>query len=148
MITLVLEAIFFIWLIIISVIVFKLRNHYYNLISRTKKDKIDDILDSLLDREKKIEIEIEEIKKEIRDEIADSRLHLQKIGLVRFNPFERVGGEQSFIVAFLDKDNNGITLNFIYTREGIRVYTKRVKEGKGVEYELSEEEKKAIEKSS
>ncbi|PIP14781.1 hypothetical protein COW98_05220 [Candidatus Roizmanbacteria bacterium CG22_combo_CG10-13_8_21_14_all_35_9] len=148
MIALILEAIFFIWLIVITAIILRLRSHYYNLTSRTKKDKIDDILDSLLDHEKKIETEIEKLKKEIKDEIANSRLHVQKIGLVRFNPFERIGGEQSFIVAFLDKDNNGITLNFIYTREGIRVYTKRVKQGKGVEYELSEEEKKAIEKSS
>jgi len=148
MIAPVLEAVFLIWLVIITLVIFKLRNHYYGLISRTKKEKIDDILDSLLSHEEKIEMEIEKIKKEIKDEIADSRLHIQKIGLVRFNPFERVGGEQSFIVAFVDKENSGITLNFIYTREGIRVYTKRVKEGKGVEYELSEEEKKAIEKSS
>jgi len=92
--------------------------------------------------------DLEEIKKQVKEEMKLSQLHLQKIGLIRFNPFERVGGEQSFVVSLLDKEDNGIIINFIYTREGLRVYTKRVKKGKGEEYELSEEEKKAIEKSS
>lgn len=139
---------FFIWLVVLSWIVFKIRKHYYNLITRTKKERIDAILDELLQTDKKIITDLEEVKKQIKEEIRQSQLHLQKIGLVRFNPFERVGGEQSFVVSLLDKEDNGIIINFIFTREGLRVYTKRVKKGKGEEYELSEEEKKAIEKSN
>lgn len=141
-------GVFFIWLTILSWIVFKIRKHYYNLITRTKKERIDGILDELLLQDKNIRIDLEEIKKQVKEEAKSSLSHLQKIGLVRFNPFERVGGEQSFVVALLDKENNGIIVNFIYTREGLRAYTKRVKKGKGEEYGLSEEEKKAIEKSS
>ncbi len=141
-------SIFFIWLVILSWIVFKVRKHYYNLITRTKKERIDEILDELLLTDKRIMTDLEEIKKQVKEEMKLSQLHLQKIGLIRFNPFERVGGEQSFVVSLLDKEDNGIIINFIYTREGLRVYTKRVKKGKGEEYELSEEEKKAIEKSS
>lgn len=140
-------GLFFIWLVILSWIVFKIRKHYYNLITRTKKERIDGILDELLQTDNKIITDLEEVKKQVKEQIKLSQLHLQKIGLVRFNPFERVGGEQSFVVALLDKENDGIIINFIYTREGLRVYTKRVKKGKGEEYELSEEEKKAIEKS-
>lgn len=141
-------GIFFIWLSILSWVVFKIRKHYYNLIARTKKGHIDGILDELLLQDKNIRIDLEEIKKQVREEMKSSLLHIQKIGLVRFNPFERAGGEQSFVVALLDKEDNGIIINFIYTREGLRAYTKRVKKGKGDEYELSEEEKKAIEKSN
>lgn len=139
---------FFVWLVVLSWIVFKVRKHYYNLITRTKKAHIDTILDELLQTDKNIMTDLEDVKKQVREEMKMSQLHLQKVGLVRFNPFERVGGEQSFVVALLDKENNGIIVNFIYTREGLRVYTKRVKKGKGEEYELSEEEKKAIEKSN
>ena len=39
---------FFLWILILTVIVFKLRNHYYNLTSSTKKEKLDDILESLI----------------------------------------------------------------------------------------------------
>lgn len=136
------------WLLFLSYIVFKLRRHYYNLTSRTKKEKLDEILDLLLVEDKKIIEEIIWLKSELKKEVENSQLHLQKVGLIRFNPFDRAGGDQSFVIAFLDKENNGIILNFIYTRDGLRVYTKKVKKGKGVEYDLSEEEKKAIEKSN
>ncbi len=141
-------GLFFIWLAILSWIVFKIRNHYLNLISRTKKARIDEILDELLMTDKKITFGLEEVKRELKEEIKKSQSHIQKIGLIRFNPFERIGGEQSFVIAFLDQENSGIVANYIYTREGLRVYTKKVKNGKGEEYELSEEEKRAILKSS
>lgn len=138
----------FLWLLIITVFFFKLRNHYYNLISATKKEKLDDILDSLIGGERIMKSEIDELKKRLNEEARKSTLHLQKVGLVRFNPFGTVGGEQSFVVAFTDQENSGIVVNFIYTKEGLRVYTKRVKKGVGLEYELSKEEEKAIEASS
>jgi hypothetical protein len=148
MMTYLVWGIFFVWLSFMSWTVYKLRNHYFNLISRTKKEKIDEILDELLQTDKKIGLGLEEVKKELKEEIKRSELHIQKIGLIRFNPFERIGGEQSFVISLLNKENTGILVNFIYTKEGLRVYTKKVKQGKGEEYELSEEEKKAIEKSS
>ncbi len=80
--------------------------------------------------------------------IEESKYYFYKIGMVRFNPFERSGGEQSFVIAVLDKQNNGLVINFIYTRDGLRTYSKKVKNGKGQEYDLSEEEQKAIEKSN
>jgi hypothetical protein len=132
----------------LSWVVFKVRKHYYNLISATKKERLDAILDELLQTDKKLTIDVEDIKKQLKEEIKQSQLHLQKVGLIRFNPFDRIGGEQSFVVALLNKEHTGLIINFIYTREGLRVYTKKVNKGKGDEYELSEEEKKAIEKSS
>lgn len=141
-------TVFFIWLIFLTMTTLKTKVHYDKLIIRTRKESIDEILDVLLDNQKKLTEENISFKKELREEILSSRLHIQKIGLVRFNPFERIGGEQSFIIALLDKEENGLTLNFIYTKEGLRVYTKKIKNGKGEGYDLSEEEKKAIEKST
>lgn len=139
---------FFIWLIIISWLLYKTRSHYYNLISGSKKEKLDDILEHLLANDKKFSGEIEKLIKEVKETIEQSKISLQKIGMVRFNPFERVGGEQSFVIAFLNKHNSGLVINFIYTREGLRTYIKRVKLGKGEKYDLSEEEKEAVLKSS
>ncbi len=148
MMTYLIGGVFFVWLCILSWIVYKIRNHYFNLITRTKKARIDEILDELLTTDKKITFGLEGVKRELKEEIKKSQFHIQKIGLIRFNPFERIGGEQSFVIAFLDQENSGIIVNYMYTREGLRVYTKKVKNGKGEEYELSEEEKRAIEKSS
>lgn len=141
MVIYIIGVIFFIWLIFLTGVVLKTKAHYNNLISKTRKQKIDEILDELLIFNKKAKEDLEIIKKE-------SSLHIQKVGLVRFNPFERMGGEKSFVISFLNYENSGIVINFIYTRDGLRVYSKKVKDGKGEEYNLSEEEKKAIEKSN
>ena len=136
--------VFFIWLVFLTGIVLKTKTHYNNLISKTRKQKIDDILDELLMTDKKTKEELEKVKRELIEEIKISAFHIQKVGLVRFNPFERSGGDKSFVISFLNQENSGIVINFIYTRDGLRVYSKKVKVGKGEEYELSEEEKKAI----
>ncbi len=74
----------------------------------------------------------------------DGLLHIQKIGLLRFNPFKDTGGDQSFILSLVDKTDTGVIISALYSRSGTRWYAKRVKNGKGVEYDLSEEEKKAL----
>jgi len=139
---------FFIWLIIISWLLYKTRRHYYNLISGSKKEKLDAILEQLLANDKIFSDEIEKLTKAVKETIEQSKISVQKLGMVRFNPFERVGGEQSFVIALLNQHNSGLVINFIYTREGIRTYSKRVKLGKGERYDLSEEEKEAVVKSS
>ncbi len=147
MVLYIIGVIFFIWLIFLTAIVLKTKAHYNNLISKTRKQKIDEILDELLMTERQTKEELEIVKKELREEIKTSTLHIQKVGLVRFNPFERSGGDKSFVISFLNHENSGIVINFIYTRDGLRVYSKKVSNSKGVEFELSEEEKKAIENS-
>lgn len=138
----------FIWLAVLTSLILRMKAHYNNLISNTRKHKIDEILDELLITNSKTRQELEIVKKELHEEIKISTFHIQKVGLVRFNPFERSGGEKSFVITFLNYENSGIVINFIHTRDGLRVYSKKVKNGKSEEFELSEEEKKAIEKSN
>ncbi len=135
------------WLAVLSWVLYRTRSHYLNLISRTKKDRLDEILDTLIVKDQALDKELEGIKKEVLKLGIESKNHFQKIGLIRFNPFKLWGTDQSFVIALLDGQDTGLVINYIYTKEGLRVYTKRVKQGKGQEYELAEEEKKAIEKS-
>jgi hypothetical protein len=69
---------------------------------------------------------------------------LHKIGVIRFNPFKELGGNQSFVVALLDGNKSGVVISSLHTREGTRIYSKPVIEGKSEKYALTEEEKKAI----
>ena len=71
-------------------------------------------------------------------------LHIQKIGLVRFNPFKDTGGDQSFILSLTDGNDTGVIISGLYSRSGTRWYAKKVVKGKSVEHELSDEEKKAL----
>ncbi len=88
--------------------------------------------------------DFEKISKELNDLKKKNVFLVQKIGIVRFNPFKEIGGNQSFSVAILDGNNSGVVISSLYNREGNRVYAKPIKNGKS-EYILSEEEKKAIE---
>ncbi len=67
----------------------------------------------------------------------------QRVGLVRFNPFEDTGGNQSFALALLDADGNGWVLSSLHARSGTRVYAKVISGGRA-EGALSEEEGAAV----
>ena len=71
---------------------------------------------------------------------------VQKVGVIRFNPFRDTGGDQSFCIAFLNAQNNGFTLSSLFTREGTRIYTKPIANGSS-NYPLTEEEKEVIKKA-
>lgn len=146
--TTVIFAVFGLWLLLLTLFAYRIRAHYKRLVSRTKKKTLDEILDFLTKKSDDFTRDIDQVKQSIDELRSKGKEHLQKVGFVRFNPFDRVGGEQSFVVAVLDHNDSGIILNFLYTREGVRIYSKEVKEGKGVEYELSKEEKEAIKKAN
>lgn len=74
----------------------------------------------------------------------EEKTHFQKIGIVRFNPFSDTGGSQSFTMALLDKEDNGVVMTSLYARTGNRWYIKSIKDGSGKDVELSREEKAAI----
>lgn len=67
-----------------------------------------------------------------------------KIGLVRFNPFDDIGGDQSFILSLLDNTNSGVIITSLHNRSTTRVYAKPVLNGEGDNVTLSKEEKTAI----
>ena len=68
---------------------------------------------------------------------------LQRIGVVRFNPFADTGGQQSFVVALLDARNTGVLISSLHSRQQTRVYMKTITEGRA-ETQLSEEEVEAL----
>src|SRR4029078_11237479 len=74
---------------------------------------------------------------------ASQRRALQRIGMVRFNPFEDTGGNQSFALAILDVQGNGLVVSSLHSRGGTRVYGKTVAGGKA-ETALSQEEAEAL----
>lgn len=137
-------AIFFVWLLIITYLLFQM-SHHYNMLTKDISRKT---LTAFLEQ---ITKELESNKKNIAriseqcDKIEkDGQLHIQKIGLLRFNPFKDTGGDQSFILALVDAKDTGVIISGLYSRSGTRWYAKKVVNGKGVEYELSDEEKKAL----
>ena len=69
---------------------------------------------------------------------------VQHVGLVRFNPFEETGGDQSFALALLDGRGDGIVISSLHSRTVTRFYAKPIKKGL-CQLSLSKEESKAVE---
>lgn len=82
--------------------------------------------------------------------IVERRLQrsIQGIETVRFNPFKGTGdgGNQSFSAAFINEKGDGVVLTSMYARDRISMFAKPLKEFTS-EFELTEEEKEAVEKS-
>ena len=111
-----------------------------------EKGKVRDlkaVLFSQIEKTKEIESQLKKAIDKIKSLEETAKISFQKIGVVRFNPFNDVGGNQSFAIALLDNKNNGFVISSLFIKEGNRVYAKSVINGKS-DYVLSGEEKDAI----
>ena len=72
------------------------------------------------------------------------RKRVRNVSTLRFKPFEDAGSNQSFAIAIIDDDANGVILSSLYTRERMSVFAKPVVNGKS-EFELTNEEKNVLE---
>jgi hypothetical protein len=101
------------------------------------------ILDAHLDKVYAVARELDELA--ARSAVLEStqRRAFQRIGLVRFNPFEETGGNQSFALAVLDANGDGFVVSSLHARAGTRVYGKAISGGRA-ETTLSAEETEAL----
>ena len=74
---------------------------------------------------------------------AAARLALQRVGVVRFNPFTDSGGDQSFAIALLDDSGTGIVVSSLHGRAETRIFAKQIAKGRSA-HALSDEEQQAI----
>lgn len=68
---------------------------------------------------------------------------IQKVKIIKYNAFENITGNLSFVIVLLDRKNSGIILNGIYSLQSFNIYAKLIEKGKS-KFELSEEEKQAL----
>jgi hypothetical protein len=54
---------------------------------------------------------------------------LSHLGLVRFDAFDDTGGSQSFALALMDDEGDGIVLTSLHSRQATRLYVKGVRRG-------------------
>lgn len=94
--------------------------------------------------------DLEKFKRDMEEYLTDVEKRLrrstQSIETIRFNPFkgDGSGGNQSFATAFLDENGDGLVMSSLYARDRVSVFSKPIKKYTS-EFELSDEEKKAVE---
>jgi len=134
-----LDVFFVIWIL-------KFKKKFSILFQGKDAKDLEKVLMNQLQRTMKLEGKVSDLSLMVEKLQAISEKTFQKMGALRFNPFNDIGGNQSFAVALLDNENNGFIISSLFIKEGNRVYAKAVKNGQS-DFPLSKEEKEALDKA-
>ena len=132
------------WIGVLTYQLFSLKKHYNSLIKNTKKGELQAILKEILGAQHRQYDTIAQMQKLIRQIKKDVSYHFQLVGFKRFNPFDDTGGNQSFVLALLDKHKSGLVISSLHNRNITRVYTKQVYKGNTKDIKFSVEEKEVV----
>jgi len=122
----------------------KLKRRYKRLTRGIENKNLEGVF---LEHVNRIETSLETIHRnneEIQEITRKLKHCIQKVGCIRYNPFDNMGGDYSFSIALLNEDNDGVVITGLYSRNGSSIFSKPIHRGSSPIL-LSEEEKKAIE---
>lgn len=123
-----------------------LRRRLRRVLPQGQTGGIDEILDRQLQRIDGLSERVDALNKLHHELEALTERTIQKVGVVRYNPFSDTGGDQSFAIALLDAFGNGVVVSSLHSRTDTRVFAKPVQSGRS-KYQLSDEEQDAIKKA-
>lgn len=124
----------------------KLKKGYRTFMSGKNAKNLEDTLIKRLNQVDTLIESNDENKKNIRTLFSNMQTAYQKMGLIKYDAFNEMGGKLSFSLAMLDKGNNGYIINAMHTREGCYTYIKEIVDGNSI-IVLSEEEQKALDRA-
>lgn len=131
------------WLSGLSYVFWRMLSHYRRIAGKAQSGDVISALETVLKSEEVNSKEIKRLASELESVTKNQVVPIQKVGLVRFNPFNETGGDQSFSLCLLNGEGEGFILTTLHTRDRTRVYTKPVIGWKS-KYELSREEENAL----
>jgi len=134
------------WLILLTGAVIWFLIKFRVLVLEAKGKDLVAITSKLIEKDKENIKRIGVLENSIKTLTVDNLNNLQKMELIRFNPFNETGGDHSFSVAILNGKNDGLIMTGLHTRERTRIYIKGVKKGSS-EHELSKEEGEALKRA-
>ena len=139
--------VFIVVLFVIIILQMKKLNRLQKRISKfmTGKDakSLEKDIVGLYEDNKFLKINVDKNKQDIRTLYKNMEHAFQKIGLIKYDAFQQMGGKLSFSLALLDENNNGFILNSVHSTEGCYTYTKEIKNGECA-ISLGEEEQQAL----
>ncbi len=116
----------------------------YNKFMRGKEVKsLEKEIIGLFEDNKFLKVATEKNKKDISVLYKKFESAFQKVGLVKYDAFNQMGGKLSFSLALLDENNNGVIINSVHSAEGCYCYSKDIRRGQ-CNISLGAEEKQAL----
>lgn len=121
----------------------KLSKKYKKFMSGKNAKSLEKDIMGLYEDNKFVKVSAEKNRKDIQALYKKIENAYQKVGIVKYDAFNQMGGQLSFSLALLDENNNGFILNSVHSTEGCYSYTKEIKCGL-CDISLGDEEKKAL----
>jgi hypothetical protein len=131
------------WLLLITVLYFRAVKHYKKL-TVSDEQSLEDAVNTIFRGLEELHSMHSQVGSRVATLEKENIRNIQRVQMKRFNPFGDTGSNQSFSMALLDANNDGVVLSSLHGRSGTRVYAKPVKSGKQGEHELSTEELEVI----
>ena len=123
-----------------------LRRRLRRVLPQGESGGIDEILDRQLKSVDSLSERVDALNKLHHELEHLSQRTIQKVAVIRYNPFSDTGGDQSFAIALLDSLGNGVVVSSLHSRTDTRVFAKPVQSGRS-KFQLSDEEQDAIRKA-
>ncbi len=122
----------------------KLNKKYKKFMTGATGENLESQITTRFSEIDKLKIDTKNLDEELAKVKENLLITYQKVGVVKYDAFKEMGGKLSFVLALLDKNNNGVLLNSVHSsREGCYTYLKEIIKGESF-LELSEDEKKAL----
>lgn len=129
--------------IVLAVKLGKLSKKYKMFMGGKNAKSLEKDIMGLYEDNKLIKVSMDKSKKDIESLYKKFEGAFQKIGIVKYDAYNQMGGLLSFSLALLDENDNGFVLNSVHSADGCYNYTKEIKEGL-CDISLGDEEKKAL----
>ena len=121
----------------------KLKKNYQNFMTGKNGKNLEETILKRLDQVDQL-IEANSLnQKNINRIFSNMKYTFQKVGLIKYDAFNEMGGKLSFSLALLNETNDGFIINAMHSREGCYTYIKEVVDGNSI-ITLSEEEEEAL----
>lgn len=147
-------------ILVLIMVIFLLVIGFFYLLSKIRqlKSRLDRLLPNgaadlesslvgYMNRVEEVELRVLPLERAVANIQAELPLFIRYSGLVRYNAFEDVGGEQSFSLALLDSLGDGLIISGVYSRNDVRVYAKSILNGRP-SHNLSQEETNVLRDAS
>jgi Protein of unknown function (DUF4446) len=131
------------WLVLLQRSESRLRSRLRRILSDSGSAGLDEVLAGQATRIEQLGTRVDALNALEQELEGSTRRALQKVGMVRFNPFQDSGGDQSFAIALLDQGGSGVVVSSLHGRAETRIFAKQVTNGRST-HSLSDEEQQAI----
>ena len=124
----------------------KLKKKYEKFMRGKNAKSLEKDIIALYEDNKFMKQDNEANRRDIREILRRLDYCYQKIGLIKYDAYNQMGGKLSFCLCLLDSKNSGFIINSVHSSDGCYSYTKEIKKGE-CDIQLGDEEQKALDKA-